>query len=143
MNAPRHRHPEADIQRAIVAFLRLVLPPGSVVHHSAHEQRGGGAAARRRQGIAQGMGVAAGFPDLIVLAEGRVLFLEVKSPRGRLSEAQVEMRHRIRAQGHHHAVVTSVEGAEAALKAAGIPCLGQVAARPLALPEGSGFEVRW
>lgn len=118
----RRGNPEAEIQRAVVQYLRWALPPGSVVHHSAHEQRGSGAAAQRRQAIAQGMGVCAGFPDLIVLAGCKVLFLEVKAPRGRLSNAQTAMRALIQAQGHDHAVITSVEGAQAALEAAGMPC---------------------
>lgn len=114
------RHtPEADVQRAIVAWLRVVLPPGSLVHHSAHEVGGGSRWAAQRQAIAQGMGVHAGFPDLVVFSAGRVLFLEVKAPRGRLSPAQRDTADQLRDQGFSHAVVTSVDAVRAVLAAEG------------------------
>lgn len=49
------RNPEAEAQRTIVRLLRLVLPPGSIVHHSANEVRRGGPSAERTQGIALGV----------------------------------------------------------------------------------------
>lgn len=116
---PGRRHPEADIQRAIVAWLRVVLPKGALVHHSAHEVGGASRWAAQRQAIAQGMGVHAGFPDLMVISAGRVLFLEVKAPRGRLSPAQSETAAMLRAQDFAHAVVTSVEAVRAVLAAEG------------------------
>lgn len=107
--------PEADLQRQIVLALRLALPPGAIVHHSAHEVRSGGPAGRRRQAIAVGMGVHAGFPDLVVIAQRRVVFLEVKAPRGRLDPAQEAFREAVRAQGFGYAVVRSIDEALAAL----------------------------
>ena len=53
----KRKHPEADIQRAIVKALRRALPHG-LVHASINEQRKGG---RRDQGIATGMGAHPGF----------------------------------------------------------------------------------
>ena len=81
----KRKTPEADAQRAIVQALRFVLPRGAIVHHSINEITAGDRRARTRQAILVGMGVHAGFADLIVLSEGRVLFLEVKSKTGRLS----------------------------------------------------------
>lgn len=111
--------PEADAQRAIVALLRVVLPRGSIVHHSANEVTGGGAKARQRQAILVGMGVFAGFSDLIIISEGRVMFLEVKSRAGRLTEAQERFRDLVRAQGLPWALVRTPQDAVAALQAAG------------------------
>lgn len=108
-------HPEADIQRAIVAALRVALPASAVVHHSANEVRRGGQQARRDQGLALGMGVYPGFPDLLVISEGRVLFLEVKSATGSLSAPQRAFRDRICAQGFAWALVRSVDDALGAL----------------------------
>ena len=121
------RNPEADLQRQIVRALRAVLPAGAIVHHAANEVRGG-AEARRRQAILVGMGVHPGFADLVVLAEGRVLFLEVKSPRGRLSEAQARFRDDMRAQGFGWALVRSLDDALDALKAHGVAT--RIRARP-------------
>jgi len=107
--------PEADLQRDVVRFLRLVLPDTAIIHHSANEVTGGGEAARKRQAILVGMGVYPGFPDLMVIWAGRVLFLELKSPTGRLSEAQHAFADAVMGQGFTWALVRSVRDAEEAL----------------------------
>lgn len=106
----RNAHPEADIQRDIVRVLCQVLPVGAVVHHSANEQRD-----KKRQAILVGMGVHPGFADLLVLSDGRCLFLEVKSPTGTQTAAQRAFQGRVEAQGHPYAVVRSADDALAAL----------------------------
>lgn len=111
--------PEADTQRAIVALLRAVLPRGSIVHHSPNEVGFGGARARNRQAILDGMGLFRGFSDLLVISEGRVMFLEVKSPTGRLEPSQERFRDLVQAQGLPWALVRSPEDAVAALQDAG------------------------
>jgi hypothetical protein len=115
----RRSNREAEIQRAIVAALRLVLPPGSIVHHSGHEQRGGDARAKLAQAIGVGMGVHPGFSDLVVVSEGRVAFLEVKTAKGRLSDDQEAFRDTVRAQGLPYAVVRSINDALCALTSHG------------------------
>jgi len=123
MTARRGRaRPEAEIQRAVVAALRWILPPppAAIIHHSAHEFGRGGAEGRQRQAMLQGMGVHAGWPDLVVLAEGRVVFLEVKASGGRLTPAQAAFGEAVTAQGHAWSVVRSVEDAVQALRAAGV-----------------------
>ena len=42
--------PEADIQRAIVHTLRVVLPRDTIIHHSANEVGAGGKARSGREG---------------------------------------------------------------------------------------------
>ncbi len=111
----KHRHPEADAQRAIVHALRVVLPRGSIVHHSANEVTSHNRSAKVRQAILQGMGLHRGFADLIVLSSGRVLFLEVKSATGRLSPAQADFRDAVRDQGFAWALVRTVDDALGAL----------------------------
>lgn len=107
--------PEADAQSAIVQALRFVLPRGAIVHHSVNEVTSGDRRGKTRQAILVGMGVHPGFADLIVLSEGRVLFLEVKSKTGRLSPAQVVFRDAVQMQGFAWALVRSVDDALAAL----------------------------
>jgi hypothetical protein len=111
----RRRTPEADAQRTIVQALRVVLPRGSIVHHAANEVTGGDRPGKLRQAILVGMGVHPGFADLIVLSGGRVLFLEVKSPTGRLSRSQIVFRDMVQAQGFAWALVRSLEDALGAL----------------------------
>ncbi len=111
--------PEADIQRAIVSLLRAVLPKGSIVHHAANEIASGGRAGHVRQAILVGMGVHPGFADLVVLSQGKVMFLEVKSSTGRLRPAQEEFRDAVTQQGFCWALVRSVDDAVRALRAHG------------------------
>jgi hypothetical protein len=61
------------------------------------------------------MGVHAGFADVIVLCDGRVLFLELKSLKGRLSPAQEAFRDATLAQGFGWALVRSLDDALGAL----------------------------
>lgn len=122
--APRG-NPEAAIQKRIVAHLRAALPAPGMVHASGHEQRGHGQDAKRRQGILKDMGTLAGFPDLIVLApgadgSGRVLFIEVKAPKGSLQPSQRAFRDAAQAMGFAWAVARSEDEALAAVEAAGI-----------------------
>ena len=107
--------PEADAQRAIVTALRIALPRDAIVHHAVNEIPAGDHRARLRQSILVGMGVHAGFADLIVLSGGRVLFLEVKSPTGRLRKSQEVFRDTVLAQGFGWALVRSVDDALGAL----------------------------
>jgi hypothetical protein len=111
----RRGTPEADAQRAIVTALRLILPRDAIVHHCANEVTEGGPRGAKRQAILVGMGVHAGFADLLVISEGRVLFLEVKSTKGRLRPAQDAFRETVLAQGFGWELVRSVDDALAAL----------------------------
>jgi hypothetical protein len=111
----RRGTPEADLQRAVVAALRVALPRAAIVHHCANEVTEPGPRGAKRQAILVGMGVHPGFADLMVLAEGRVLFLELKSPKGRLRPAQEAFREAVTAQGFGWALVRSLDEALGAL----------------------------
>ena len=111
----RRRTPEADLQRAVVVALRFALPKGAIIHHCVNEVTEAGPRGAKRQAILVGMGVHAGFADLIVLCEGRVLFLELKSLKGRLSPTQIEFRNAVMAQGFGWALVRSLDDALGAL----------------------------
>ena len=111
----RRTTPEADAQRAIVQALRFALPRDAIVHHCANEVTEPGSRGQIRQSILVGMGVHAGFADLIVISGGRVLFLEVKSPSGRLRKSQEVFRDTVCAQGFGWALVRSVDDALGAL----------------------------
>lgn len=111
----RRGTPEADLQRAVVQALRLALPRGAILHHAANEVTTPGPRGARRQAILAGMGVQPGFADLMVIRDGRVLFLELKAPKGRLSPAQEAFRDAVLAQGFGWALVRDIDGALAAL----------------------------
>ena len=61
-------------------------------------------------------GVLAGVPDMCVtLPEGRAGWLEVKAPKGRLSDEQRELAQRWQALGHRYAIVRDVKDAQIVL----------------------------
>jgi hypothetical protein len=112
----KHRGtPEADLQRAVVQALHFALPRTAIVHHCANEVTEAGPRGARRQAILVGMGVHPGFADLIVLCDGRALFLELKSLKGRLSPAQETFRDVVLAQGFGWSLVRSLDDALGAL----------------------------
>ena len=111
----RRGTPEADLQRAVVQALRVALPRTAIIHHCANEVTESGPRGARRQAILVGMGVHPGFADLMVLCDGRGLFMELKSPKGRLSPSQEAFRDAVLAQGHAWALVRSLDDALGAL----------------------------
>ena len=75
---------ETPVHIAIVEYLRAVLPGALVIHIPNGGKRGKREAAELKR-----MGVVAGVPDLVILLNGgAVLFLEVKSKKGKLSPDQ-------------------------------------------------------
>lgn len=81
--------PEAGLQRRIVKALR---------------DRGVAAWRIRPMGLA-------GWPDLLALADGRAIFLEVKMPGGAATKLQLRRLEDLREAGAVVGVVTSVEEA--------------------------------
>lgn len=111
----RRGTPEADLQRTVVTALRFALPKDAIIHHCPNEITEAGPRGAKRQAILVGMGVHPGFADLTVLCAGRVLFLEMKSLKGRLSPAQEAFRDSVISQGFGWALVRSLEDALGAL----------------------------
>jgi hypothetical protein len=107
--------PEADLQRAVVTALRFALPRTAIIHHCANEVAEAGPRGAKRQAILVGMGVHKGFPDLMVICDGRILFLELKAPKGRPSPEQEAFRAAVMAQGFGWALVRSIDDALGAL----------------------------
>jgi hypothetical protein len=111
----RRGTPEADLQRAVVVALRFALPKGAIIQHCVNEVTEAGPRGAKRQAILVGMGVHPGFADLVILCDGRVLFLELKSLKGKLSPAQEAFRDAVLAQGFGWALVRSLDNALGAL----------------------------
>ena len=117
MTRPMKRRgtPEADLQRAVVQALRFALPRSAIIHHCANEVTEPGPRGAKRQAILVGMGVHRGCADLMVISAGRVLFLELKAPKGRLRPEQEAFRDAVRTQGFGWALVRSLDDALDAL----------------------------
>ena len=102
--------PEAAIQRAIIARLRM---SGIVCHHSPNAAKRSVIGGRR---VKQD-GMITGWPDLTVVGrEGLVAFLEVKALGGKLSPAQGEIGMMLMRMGQVWAEVRSQDEAVAVLQ---------------------------
>ncbi len=125
----RRGTPEADLQRSVVTALKFALPRTAIIHHCANEVTEPGPRGAKRQAILVGMGVHPGFADLMVLCDSRVLFLELKSLKGRLSPEQEAFRDAVLAQGFGWALVRSVDDALVTLADNGFTSRAQLPVR--------------
>jgi hypothetical protein len=119
---PCRRSPEAAIQRAVIEHLRLRAKPDVLWLHVPNGERRDkitGAKLKR-------MGVLAGASDLLLFRSGACphcnsarlegFALELKAPRGRPSEAQLNFMARFAAAGGHTCFASDVDRALAALE---------------------------
>lgn len=109
--------PEEQLQRAIVRFLGISLPPDSFMFATTNQR---GTRKRFEMGILKAMGARAGVPDLVILHRGRFFGLEVKADKGRLSDHQATAADLIVQAGGFFSVVRSVEEVERCLRAWGV-----------------------
>lgn len=116
---------ERQVQRGILALCGRVFPSAIIAHVPNGSHLSGGEAARCRQmGALKGDGLKVGFPDLIVIWNYGVGFLEVKRPKlGRTSDVQHAMHTALRERGQRIAVVTSAEEAQAVMGEWGVPAI--------------------
>ena len=54
-------------------------------------------------------GVRAGVSDLVVVMYGRIIFLEVKAPKGKQQPSQKEFEEEVKKRGFEYYVVRSIE----------------------------------
>ncbi|SNS30383.1 nuclease [Antarctobacter heliothermus] len=128
----RRSTPESDLQRSVVTALKFALPKTAIIHHCANEVTEPGPRGAKRQAILVGMGVHPGFADLVILCDSRVLFLELKSLKGRLSPDQEAFRDAVLAQGFGWALVRSLDDALGALADNGFTSRAQLTVRRVA-----------
>ncbi len=62
--------------------------------------------------IHQSLGSYRGICDLIAIKDGHVVFIEVKTPKGRLSKHQEKFREDIEAHGGRYVVARCIEDLE-------------------------------
>jgi len=62
--------------------------------------------------ILQGLGAYHGIPDIIAVKNGIVLFIEVKSATGRLSESQQDFFRQIAGHGGHYIIARGYKDIE-------------------------------
>lgn len=109
------QYKEAAIHRAILSWLRLVLPKGSIVAHVANQVDASGENVARAVAKAKELGLHVGFPDLVVIAPEGVGFIEIKAEGGSLSKDQRETLDALKALGANIGVCRSIEDARETL----------------------------
>lgn len=106
------RQSEAAIQRAVVDLLGWAARPGVAwTHMPAGELR-----AASVGGKLKALGVQPGWPDLLIVKDGRLHGLELKAEGGRVSPAQLAAHATLRAAGAEIAVAYGLGEAMAVLK---------------------------
>ncbi len=115
------RRPEEAAHRAIASALAVSLPKPWMYWHTPN----GGGRSKAEGGILKALGTRAGIPDLFVAGPGKVIALEVKAEKGKLSPVQKSTIGALAEAGIPTIVVRSIEEAEEALKALGVPLKGR------------------
>jgi hypothetical protein len=97
LDAPpkRRASPEAAIQVRVMKLLRERAYPN--VFYFAIPN--GGLRSITEAGRFRAQGVTAGVPDICIIKDGKVGFLELKAPKGKLSSAQKAVMLKLRAAG--------------------------------------------
>lgn len=107
--------PESIVQRAVIKRLSAMGYVAASVPNGSH--LAGDEKARISQMSAmKADGLMVGFPDLVIIGKGRVGFMEVKTPTGKLTPAQTMARKILEDKGQHWACVRSHDEAVEALK---------------------------
>lgn len=90
------RNAETKLHIAIVDLLKATALPGVIWWHTPN----GGKRSKREAAKLKEMGVRAGVPDLIICQpNGRIWFMEIKTPKGRVSDDQKAFIHDVEANG--------------------------------------------
>ena len=98
------RHIESQIQRQMVSWFRLQYPRYIIAAIP-----NGGQRSSLEAKIMKGEGVLAGFSDLIIIAQGNVLFIEVKTKDGRQSDLQAKFQSDVERLGFQYSICRSLE----------------------------------
>jgi len=99
--------PEQALQRAVFQHIDARSARGAFCLHVPN----GGKRSKVEAAILQGLGVRAGVPDVLAVKAGRLCALELKSERGRLSEAQRKTIAALKAAGAIVAVAGTLDDA--------------------------------
>ena len=103
------RHIEENMQIQCVKWFNIQYPEYAKLLHSSPN---GGRRNLREAARFKAMGTKAGFPDLFLCvpnAEAHGLFVELKTPTGRQTTAQVAWQEASRKQGYEYAVCRSID----------------------------------
>jgi hypothetical protein len=102
----RRRQPEQELQRSVIAHLQWRARPGVWWTHIPL----GGLRSKVEAAILRGLGTVRGCPDLLIVADGKAHFLELKA-RSRVTPEQHACHEALRAAGACVAVAYDIDDA--------------------------------
>lgn len=117
-------HPEQSLQQAVAAYLWTVLEPPTFftsIGHGGFPLGGTREEARIKGARLKKSGLKPGVPDVLIVHNGRALFLELKTSKGVVSENQKTAHKWIVASGGLVAVCRSVDDVKGILDVWGVP----------------------
>lgn len=124
-SAPKKKnaHPELDIQKAVIQYLRKVLPDG--LHGAIPVERQAMSrdpmAAARYGMMRKACGILPGTPDAYSFLRPAITILwEFKSAVGRISDVQRAFHDKLQMLGHYVFVVRSIDDVRSALAMCGV-----------------------
>ena len=95
---------EAQFQKVVVRYIRLQYKELLVF-----AVRNEGKRSVKEQSIIKSMGLTSGVSDLVVLGNnGKVLFLELKSEKGKLTQNQKNFKREVEIRGFRYEVVKNI-----------------------------------
>lgn len=100
----KHRNIEEQTQIACVQWFRLTYPNELILAIPNGGSRNTIEAANMKRS-----GTLAGASDLLIIAKRAVLFVEMKSPKGRQQETQKEFQKNVERLGHTYALCHSLQ----------------------------------
>ena len=114
---------ERALHEAVVQYLAVALPPEVFFFHPLQNPR-----SKVQGAIFHRLGFRAGIPDLLILHDGRALFIELKAPRKHLSPIQRAVHRQLRDAGCDVFLARSITEVQMALELSGIKINAKVAA---------------
>lgn len=101
------KRPEQELQKSCVIWLEVQRKLGRLTYFHVPN---GGYRSKREAWALKLMGVRAGIPDLVIgLPKGRLIFVELKADKGRVSEIQKEIHAELGTYGFDVHTVKSLE----------------------------------
>jgi hypothetical protein len=112
----RRAYPESELHKTVAKYLDLILYPSTWWTSIGHGNRGKPV----RGALWKAQGAKKGVPDILIVYNGWVYFIELKSESGKLSPEQVKCHETITAAHGRVAVCRSIDDVAESLAEWGI-----------------------
>ena len=97
-------HEESNIQIACIKYFRLQYP-----EYLCFSVPNGGIRTQKNARILKAEGLLAGVADLIIVLPNKVLFIEIKTEKGRQQQTQKDFQNKVEALEHDYYVCRSFD----------------------------------